>query len=446
MNPKRMVRAPLSFGAVLLLGAASLPHPASAAEHYLLVAPHWGARQTAAVEAAGGTLRWTHGPSGLGVVTAEDPAFVDRVLAGGEFQAGMADRVLEWVAPGPVTSAVTPSDDPFLPLQWNLLAVEAPAAWAAACTGAGARVAIVDGGIDADHPDLVANLDAACSTSFVPGQGFDQDVGPFWHGTHVAGVVAAADNGIGIVGVAPEATLVGVKVLHGGAGSFAAVVAGILYAADPAGFGAPGCAPAHVVNLSLGALVPRTGNGALLAALTRAVDFATSRGALVVAAAGGDELDLGQAGDLVVVPAQSGKALAVSATGPVGFALGATDFRRIASYTNFGEDLVYVAGPGGDFVLPGSATCTVAGVTAACWVFDLVLSTNVGGSYAFASGTSPAAAAVSGIAALDLSGHPDTSRGALETLLARTADDEGKPGHDELYGHGFANAFRACVE
>jgi subtilisin family serine protease len=223
-------------------------------------------------------------------------------------------------------------------------------------------------------------------------------------------------------------------------------VAGILYAADPEGFGASGCAPADVVNLSLGALVPRSGNGTLLAALTRAVDFATSRGAVVVAAAGGDELDLGQAGDLVVVPAQSGKALAVSATGPVGFALGATNFRRIASYTNFGEDLVYVAGPGGDFVLPGSATCTVAGVTAPCWTFDLVLSTNVGGTYTFASGTSPATAAVSGIAALALSGHPGISRGTLETLLARTADDEGKPGHDELYGHGFANAFRACVE
>lgn len=114
-----------------------------------------------------------------------------------------------------------------------MLAVEGPAAWATGAAGKGARVAILDGGIHSTHIDLAANIDLGASTSFVPGFAFNQDGGSFWHGTHVAGIVAAADNGIGTIGIAPEATLVGVKVLHNGSGAFSWVIQGILYAATP---------------------------------------------------------------------------------------------------------------------------------------------------------------------------------------------------------------------
>ena len=126
----------------------------------------------------------------------------------------------------------------FYPLQWNMTALEAPAAWATGCTGAGVRVAIIDGGIYDLHADLAPNLDTGCSVSFVPGQPFNNDAGTFWHGTHVAGIVAAADNGFGVIGVAPEATLIGrqgapqrQRQLRGW------MIGGILYAADPAAFG-----------------------------------------------------------------------------------------------------------------------------------------------------------------------------------------------------------------
>src|SRR5262249_51370535 len=146
--------------------------------------------------------------------------------------------------------------------------------------------------------------------------------------------------------------------------------------------------------------------------------------------------------------------LAVSATGPLGFALGATDFRRPASYSNYGEGFVSVAGPGGDFVLPGSAICTLptngAPATNLCLVFDTVLAPCRGRvasahSYCFAAGTSMASPAVAGVAADILGSHPGMSLGALKAALLQSADDEGKVGHDEFYGAGFVNAFNGCT-
>jgi hypothetical protein len=103
---------------------------------------------------------------------------------------------------------------------------EAPDAWALGCTGQGARVAILDGGIHSTHIDIAPNLDVARSRSFVPGKAFNFDESctttppitcshdTFWHGTHVAGIVAAPDNGLGTIGIAPQATIIGVKVLN----------------------------------------------------------------------------------------------------------------------------------------------------------------------------------------------------------------------------------------
>ena len=95
------------------------------------------------------------------------------------------------------------------------------------------------------------------------------------------------------------------------------------------------------------------GAGLLVAALNKAVNYADRSGVLVVSSAGNDGLDLDHLGNVIYVPAQSGSGIAVSATGPVGFALGATNFSRIASYTNYGTSVINVAAPGGDFVYPG---------------------------------------------------------------------------------------------
>lgn len=111
------------------------------------------------------------------------------------------------------TNAVT---DPLFPLQWPHIAMETQAAWEAGCTGAGVRVAVIDGGIVAAHPDLSGAVDVACSRSFVREHPFDHDEGTFWHGTHVAGAMAPRGNDTGVIGVAPAATIIGVKASHDG--------------------------------------------------------------------------------------------------------------------------------------------------------------------------------------------------------------------------------------
>jgi lantibiotic leader peptide-processing serine protease len=358
-------------------------------------------------------------------------------------------------------SAVTPGNETFINLQWNIKAVEAPAAWDAGFDGSGVRVAVIDGGIYSAHQDLDGNLDVAASRSFVPGFAFNQDVGTFWHGTHVAGIIAAEDNTIGTLGIAPRATMIGVKALHNGSGPFGAVIAAILYAATPLSEGGGG---ADIINMSLGATFARgggnTGAGRLVAAMNKAVNFAGTN-ALVVTSAGNRALDLDHTGSVITVPAESGSGIAVAATGPVGYAVGfpngATNFRRPASYTNFGNSAIWVAAPGGDGAFtPTSQLCSVpavpaGSVTAPCFIFDFVLSTARGAAastttYAFASGTSMAAPAASVVAALIKRRFPNISVGALKNRLAQSADDEGANGHDPFYGRGFVNARRAVTE
>jgi lantibiotic leader peptide-processing serine protease len=443
------MRLRLSLCLVLVALAAPL-----FATDYVISSGSWGPEQAAAVAAAGGTVNYAH-RSGFASVSSDAADFAARMKASGKVSAVDADLAVQWQMPTTQVEldemAVTPANETFWNAQWAPKSVDAEAAWNAGYTGRGVRVAILDGGIHSTHIDLAANLDTARSASFVPGQPYNTDTGTFWHGTHVAGIVGAADNGIGTIGIAPEATLIGVKVLHSGSGQFGWIISGILYASDSI---ADGGAGAHIINMSLGATFPKAGgSGSLIGALAKAVNYAASKGVLVVSAAGNDGMDLGQSQSFTSVPAESGSGIAVSATGPLGFALGATDFRRPASYSNFGEGTIWVAGPGGDFALPGNALCAIpriptGSVVTNCWVFDMVLSTSRGAgasisSYSWAAGTSMAAPAVSAVAALAKQAHPNASLGALKTIIKNSADDEGPNGKDDFYGHGFVNAGRA---
>jgi subtilisin family serine protease len=465
-NVRAIALIMILLGGAVAISVKSLPSASGAqAVTYVLTAPQWGPDQTAAVNAARGVVTFSHPATGFALVASDDPGFLDQVQASKVFTDAIPDLTVQWQPPTQTVelneAAATPGDEPFINLQWNLRAIEAPAAFAAGFDGSGVRVAVIDGGIYNAHLDLDGNIDTAASRSFVPGFAFNEDVGTFWHGTHVTGVIAAKDNGFGIIGVAPKATIIGVKALHNGSGSFGQVIAAILYAATPLSEGGAG---ADIINMSLGATFPRgggnTGAGPLIAALNKAVNFA-ARNTLVVSAAGNDGADLDHTGNLISVPAQSGSGIAVSATGPVGFAVGypngATNFRRLASYTNFGNSAIWLAAPGGDGVFtPTSQFCSIprvpsGNVTLPCFAFDLVISTNRGQAastttYAFAAGTSFAAPVVSGVAALIKQRFPNISVGALKNRLAQSADDEGKPGHDPSYGHGFVNARRAVTE
>jgi subtilisin family serine protease len=575
MTPNCTLRGKLTVVFALAGMLLTLPITASAAD-FVLTAGNWGKKQDNAVAAAGGIVNWSHKRAGIASVSSDNPDFLALVSVDNAFNSAAEDMIVEWQDENFAEAAITPGDETFYPLQWNMEAIDAEGAWDAGCTGAGARVAIIDGGIFDIHADLEPNLDKDCSASFVPGEPWNNDTGSFWHGTHVAGIVAAADNEIGVIGVAPEATLIGVKALHSGSGAFSWVIGAILYSADPAAFGAVDCAQADIINMSLGAIFNKRlpGGGPLVAAMNKAVNFAGSKGTLVVSAAGNDGIDLGQAGDLTSVPAESGSGLAIPATGPndlAGVFGPPGDLRDPASYSNYGEGTSFVAAPGGQpgttavvdvnspvdiagtkkaasaaygpppsgetgdvvlwtdaadatgdendacepgidpnvagkialihrgscaFVtksanaeasgaigvmissnvpgpapglggtLPGAAIPSV-GITQAdgadmeaflpapgvnvtlddnpVGVFDQVVSScRVG--WCFAYGTSMASPAAAGVAALIKGANPDYSVGDLKAALKNSADDEGKIGHDEFYGHGHVNAARACTE
>lgn len=431
---------------------ASASHAAS----YVLQAGNWGPRQAAAVSAAGGSVKFSHA-TGLAVVESDRADFLSAVLADKAIASGAEDRVVQFTPDVHVeqigaqempAASVTDNFYPFI--QWAPQAVRAPQAWAAGYTGRGVRVAVIDGAVYGDHPDLAANVDAAAARSFVAGAPgscqvqWNCDTGSFWHGTHVAGIIAAPINGLGVVGIAPEATIVPVKALHGGSGSFGAIIQAIMYAATEG--------RADIINMSLGAEFNRNEKGAseLVSALNRAVNFASRNGSLVISAAGNSGLDLDHMGNLVATPAESGNGLAVAATGPMGYGMGAQDFGRSASYTNYGSSAIAVAAPGGDFALPGNDPCTLAradgsALTRPCWVFDMVLSTSRAG-WSWAAGTSMAAPAAAAVAALIKQKHPAASVGEMKTRLQRATDDLGKPGTDPFYGKGFVNAAKAVSD
>jgi len=414
-----------STASVVAAVATLLALPSAAfAENYVLTAGKWGKKQDSAVAAAGGTVIWSHRGSGIAAVSSDDPDFLAKASRDSAFTSAAEDMVVQWQEPAPVQHAhINPNDELFFALgyQWNMGAIEAPAAWAADCTGAGVRVSINDGGIDPTHPDLSPNMDTSCSASFVPGEPFDSDTGTFWHGMHVAGIVGAANSGWGVMGVAPEAEMISVKVLHDGSGSFGQVIGGILYAADPAAFGRSECEKVDIINMSLGAVFNKGahgpgigGAGPLIGAMASAVNFATSKGTLVVSAAGNEGIDLGQAGDVTSVPAESGSGLAVAATGPVDWvgAFGPPgNVRAPASYSNYGEGTTYVAAPGGS---PGVTAVVAVNSPASIAGIKHAASANYG---------PPAAGETADVAlwtdAADTSGDPhDACEGGIDANVA----------------------------
>lgn len=428
----------------------------------------WTSAEDQAVANAGGVLIFGHAGSGLGAATSDNPGFLKALQKSGRFGPISLDQAVQWVTPNNeqpagddlTDQAITGGNETFSNLQWNMQAINANGAWSQGFDGHGVRVAVLDGGFCPNHIDLKPNLDVAHSTSFVAGFTYDQDTGgptAFRHACHVAGIIAAADNNIGTIGVAPGATLISVKVLHGGSGTFGQVIQGILYASDPISAGGGG---ADIINMSLGAVFARgggnTGAGQLIAALNQAVNYAAAHNVLVVCAAGNNGLDLDHSGSLYETPGMSGSALAISATGPHGYAVGwpngGNDFMSPAYYSNFGHSAIWVAAPGGnDNYSPASQVCAIpripsGNVVVNCWVFDMIISPGAGtGSYFFADGTSMAAPHVAGLAALIKQKYPGISVGDLKNQIKNTATIIGD-GSDPFYGHGFINAGNAVTQ
>lgn len=276
-------------------------------------------------------------------------------------------------------------NDPMYDKQWHLRAMGAPEGWTTSARGKGVVVAVIDTGI-AKVEDLEGTK-ILKGASFVPGTSSATD--DQGHGTHVAGTIAqTTNNGKGVAGIAPDATLLPVKVLSSyGFGSSAWIASGIDYAVDEG---------ADVINMSLG--------GGYSSVIHTAVKKARAKGVIVVAAAGNS----GKRG--VSWPGALEEAIGVSATGPGG---------AMAPYSSYGEG-VDIAGPGGDKTKPGGG------------VLQDTINGKGGHHYVEYQGTSMATPHVVGAAAILLSqGIPPD---AVEKLLLDTAKGNGQ--WDEKYGYG----------
>ena len=308
-----------------------------------------------------------------------------------------------------------PVNDPLFARQWALDQLNAPEAWARGARGAGTTVAVVDTGVDLAHPDLRSKLVAG--HDFVAGK-TDCPAGPQdenGHGTHVAGIAAAVtSNGIGVAGVAPDASIMPVRVLDAeGSGAQEDVAAGIRWAADNG---------AEVINLSLGEL-PVVGQlEPLNEDIEAAVTHAWERGSLVVAAAGNETFPL------CSYPAFAEHAVCV----------GATDSRRLPTYySNFpnnGSMLGFRASGG-----VGSVFCEDdEDIWSTIWPgssYDCQGSGSISG-YDTTAGTSMASPQVAGVAAL-LFGQGLTNAQIVERLK-QTSSNHGL--YEPVMGYGIVDA------
>jgi subtilisin family serine protease len=262
---------------------------------------------------------------------------------------------------------------------WGITKIDADVVHGSS-TGAAVKVAVLDTGIDSSHPDLSGNYKGGYN-AINPKKRPNDDNG---HGTHVAGTIAAIDNTIGVVGVAPDAHLYAVKVLdRRGYGFYSDIIEGLEWAKDN---------DMDVISMSLG-------GSASTQSLLDAVNAAYNSGIVLVASSGNN-------GNSVLYPAKYANVIAVAAT----------DINDdVASFSNPGPEV--------DLAAPGVN----------------VLSTYKGGAYAWGDGTSMACPHVTGVVALILEDHT-IEPAAVKTAMTSTAIDIEDTGIDYDTGHGRVDA------
>jgi thermitase len=328
----------------------------------------------------GGQVRETIPGIGVQVVT------VPKGQAKAKAKAYSANPKVTYAEPDLTAEALGSPDDPFFTNQWGLTKVGAPQAWDVTTGSASVNIAILDTGVDVDNPDLankiISNINFTNSTT-------TNDV--YGHGTHVAGIAAAiTNNGIGVAGLGYSATIMNIKVLGDtGSGDYSWIASGVIWAADNG---------AEIINMSLG-------GSSASPTLEDAVNYAWSKGVVVVAAAGNS----GNATPLY--PAYYTNCIAVAAT-DVNDAM--------AFFSNYG-DWVDVAAPGLN-----------------------IYSTLKDNGYGYKSGTSMASPHVAGLAALVFTTVSDANgdgklNDEVRSRIEATCDDIGVLG----IGHGRINAARA---
>lgn len=293
--------------------------------------------------------------------------------------------------------AATPND-PQLSRQWGVSKIQAQSGWNISRGSQNVKIAIVDTGVDYNHPDLKYRY--AGGYDFVDNDPYPRDdVG---HGTHVAGIAAASgNNGIGIAGTGWHTRILAVRSLGQNGGTDATVSKGIIWAVNQG---------ASVINLSLG------GYG-YSQTLADAVAYAQRKGALVVAAAGNDAVSL--------------KSYPAALPGVIGVAASTTSDTD-AYFSNYG-DYIDISAPGVGIY----STMPTYGVS--------MNSMGYARNYAYVDGTSMASPFVAGAAAVIKAKYPAMTAGQIWGRLKVGANDVGTKGYDQYTGYGRLNLFRSLA-
>ncbi len=353
-----------------------------------------GRLQLFTVNAAGKTLVRTRLASATTWGAWEDLGSAQRLMAVASNSAGLTN-LFSIDARGRLLhrSQLSSSAIPDSSRAWNLQAMKAPDVWERGVTGVGIIVAVLDTGVDINHPDLDRNI--WTNTSEIPGNGIDDDRNGFvddrngWdflnqdnspndangHGTHVAGIIGALRNGVGVTGVAPSVKIMPIQVLDtGGKGSTFDIDRGIRYAVDNG---------AKIVNISIGSNFNNQ-------ALVDSIAYARSKGVLIIAGAGND------AANIPTFPAaysrQFDNVISVGSHDAAGV--------QSANTNNVGTSrAVQVDAPG-----------------------ERIYSTHLKDGYRTMSGTSMAAPHVTGLAALILAANPNLTPSQVRLIIVDSAD------------------------
>jgi subtilisin family serine protease len=343
-----------------------------------------------AVSALGGTIESSSDGAGFAVVSGLNDSGAAQLASSGfgdvqaDFQISLESRTPEIqsdasdVGNPSIDSQANPALAGRFPFQWNMRAINAPAAWAAGKLGSpSVTVAILDTGIDYDLPDMTGLVDLSRSksfmnhfegnvddpstpkvdesdpivpsdntiiTNFFPTRNLITDLNG--HGTNVATQVSS--KAFRLAGVTSKTTLIGVKVLGAnGVGNFSDILNGVIWAADHG---------ADVANMSLGGGFSKAGNGQALAAINKVFNYAKQKGMLIVVAAGNSGIDLQHNGNQYATFCDAPHVVCVSSVGLTTWT-GNPDVP--AFYTNYGMNAVNVAAPGGNASFNADGTLKV---------------------------------------------------------------------------------------
>ncbi|MFJ5731714.1 S8 family peptidase [Streptomyces paradoxus] len=317
--------------------------------------------------------------------------------------------------------------------RWDMTRINADKAWAVSTGSPAVTVGVLDTGVDERHQDIAPNFDAADSVSCAYGKadtraGAWRDVGT--HGTHVAGTIAAAKNGKGVVGVAPGVKIASVRIAEPSTSMFFAenTICGFMWAGDR-GFDVTN--NSYYTDPWMFNCPDDPDQAAIIEGVRRAQEYAEGKGSLQVAAAGNSNYDLANkrsdssspndstpvsrtiTNACIDIPTELPGVVTVAAMG---------NGNIKASYSNFGRDIIDVAAPGGDGAYG-------------------VYSTLPGGKYGNMNGTSMASPHVAGVAALLKSADPAATPADLRARLGSQATDTACPSDSRCTGTTAKNAF-----